>query len=362
MKRLAVMGTGLLVVTALTSCADPFANATAELSITGQTEIVGETVELTVQVDGVNAEKVITIEEQLSGGDWVELETFELSDSELTASLKDVIDEASSVGYRAVLRSTAGGDAVFETTPLRLEPITLEAYVDQYLDLSLAVVASPDASGLLFDGDQVGLEVSADMRSAQGLEAVLNLRYEGGSSQRIIEGAAFGSSQVDWNVELASSTPETGLLVLEALISGATGTVSRTQNLEVEVANPLEAYEQLRDEVNLLSSNADRRELLVAAAGEVFLDQSSAAWQQSLGVQFIFDEPFLGDVMGYESSSGFQVPSGCAPGGQVDSFALAGRSFIVETSMANYSFNETLFGNFDGDRLTFSAAWKFCIG
>ncbi len=362
MRSLAIFGTTVLVLVTLTSCADPFANATATIEVTGQTEIVGESVEITVNVDGVSAAKVLTIEEQLSGGEWVVLETFTLAESELSASLTDVIDETSTVAYRALLRPSADAEAVFETPPVTFAPLTLEQYVDQNLTLALEVINTPDDSGLFFDGDEVGVAIDSSLGSGLGLETALILRYEGATSQQLFDSSTLESNQIDWSVELDSADAEAGELVLEALITGAAGQVSRTQTLGVRLANPLMAFELIREEVIQLSSNNERREVLIAAAGDVFLDQTSRVWQEGLGVQIVFDEPFLGEVMAFESSSGFEVPSACAPGGMVNSFALAGRSFVIEVDMANYTFNETLFGNFDGEQLTFSAAWKFCLG
>lgn len=362
MKRLAVLGSGLLVITTLTSCADPFANATADLSISGQTGIIGETVEITIQVDGVNAEKVVVIEEQLDGGGWSAIDTISLGESEMTASTTDVIDDASSVAYRALLLPTADGEAVFETAISSFQPQSLEDFVEENLSLSLAVEGKPDESEFFFDGDEVGLAINASLGRGAGLEGTVRLSYQGAETQELVVDGDLGSSQVGWNVVLNQAAPENGRLVLEATVTAATGQVTKQEFLDVVVANPLLAFEELREGVNSARSNSERRDLLVPAAGDIFLDQSSDEWQESLGVEVIYDQPFIANVTNYESSSGYEVQMGCAPGGRVNSFELPGRSFIIEVELPNFTFDETIFGNFDGERLTYSSVWKMCFG
>lgn len=362
MKRLAILSAGLLSITTLTSCADPFAGATADLLINGQPGIIGETIEITVQVDGVNAEKVIVIEEQLAGGGWNVIDTISLGESEMTASTTDVIDDASTVEYRALLLPNADGEVVFETAVSSLQPRTLQTFVEENLSLSITVDNGPDDSNFFFDGDEVDLAIDANLRQGAGLEGIVRLSYQGAETQELVTDGNLGGSQIVWNVALNQEAPESGRLVLEATVTAASGQVTKQEVLDVVVANPLLAFEELREGVNSANSNAERRDILVPAAGEIFLDQSTEEWQESLGVEVIFDQPFIGEVTSYESSSGYEVEMGCAPGGRVNSFELPGRSFIMEVELPNYSFDETIFGNFDGEKLTYSSVWKMCFG
>ena len=360
MRKLSAVGIGLLVAGGLTGCADPFANADLSLNVNGPAGIVGETVEVSVVVSGVEAEKVVVIQEQLDGGSWVDLQTFKLTKAEASASVTDVIDDYGSVVYRALLLPKADAAPVVETTSSKFSPVTLAEYLDQNLNLSLFVGNKPDESDYFFDQDVIGIDVSAELSGDVDLPVKITLTSSTG--EVIGETDSFGSTQFDWNVATNSTTGESVELVLEAAVSAASGKESKSTTLTATLVNPIAAFNELAEATNQTGSLSVRRELMLAAAGEVFIDTTSKSYTDGLALNFVFDEPFLGEVVDYRPVERYEVPQACAPGGSASTVRLPGRPFVIEAELAGYDYNETIFGYFDGEKVLFSTIWKLCLG
>lgn len=360
MRKLSAVGIGLLVAGGLTGCADPFANADLSLDVSGPAGIVGETVEVSVAVSGVEAEKIVVIQEQLDGGSWVDLQAFTLSESDVNAAVTDVIDNAGSVAYRALLLPSADAEPVVETAPNQFSPITLAEYVDQNLNLSIFVGNKPDESDYFFDQDVIGIDVSAEFSGNVDLPVKITLTSSTG--EVIGETDSFGSTQFDWKVATESTTGESIDLILEATVSGAAGTESKSSTLTATIVNAIAAFNELAAATNQNGSLSARRELMLAAAGDVFIDTASKSYVDGLALNFVFDDPFLGEVVDYRPVERYEVPQACAPGGSANTVRLPGRPFVIEAELAGYDFNETIFGYFDGEKVLFSTIWKLCLG
>lgn len=360
MKRIALAGVGILLTANLTACADPFANATLQLDVNGSPGIIGESVELSVTVVDVLAEKVVVIQEQINGGEWIDIESFNLSEDALTAVATDKVDAASSLIYRALLLAGSNGEQRAEFTSVAYSPITLEDYVAQNLFLELAIPNTPEESGYLFAGDQVQIELSAELQGDADLDLLLSLDYAGATNTNLateIDGSAF----YDWKVQTDSTTGEKGQLILSAEVLGATGSALKEQRLDVVVVNPEKAFADHVAELNSTTSIDQRRELALAAGGEMFVDTESRPWRSGEGVTFVFKDPFFGDVQRYEPVFQYEVPNECAPGGVVNAMSAQGRGFMFEATVEG-EFIDTIFGYFNGDQVLMSTAWRFCLG
>jgi len=361
MKRIALAGVGLLLATSLTACADPFANAMLQLEVNGSPGIVGESVELNVTVGEVVAEKVVKIQEQIDGGDWVDIETVTLGETELTAVATDQVDAAGSLVYRAILLSSADGEQRAEFVSAEYAPISLTEYVEQNLSLELSMPTTPDASGYLFSGDQVQVQVGVNFGGAADLDIKLSLDYSGAAIANLASDLE-ASGTVDWNVATDSTTGEKGQLILSAEVLGASGTALKEQRLDVVVVNAEQAFLDHAAELNSANSQSQRRALALAAGGDMFVDTESQPWRAGEQVTFTFEEPFIGEVKLYEPVFQYEVPRECAPGGVVSAMSMPGRGFLLEVAAGDSEFVDTIFGYFDGEQVLVSTAWRFCLG
>lgn len=360
MKRIALAGVALLLTANLTACADPFANVILQLEVNGSPGIVGESVELSVTIQDVVAEKVVVIQEQIDGGEWVDIERFTLAEDALSAVTTDQVDAASSLIYRALLLAGSDGEQRAEFASIAYSPITLEEYVAQNLSLELTIPNTPEESGYLFSGDEVQVEMTATLQGDADLDLLLSLDYSGATTTNLATDIA-GSNSYDWRVQTDSTTGEKGQLILSAEVLGATGSALKEQRLDVVVVNPEKAFADHVAELNSTTSLDQRRELALAAGGDMFVDTESRPWRSGEQVTFIFKEPFIGDVQRYEPVFQFEVPNECAPGGVVNAMSAQGRGFLFEVTVEG-EFIDTIFGYFNGDQVLMSTAWRFCLG
>lgn len=360
MKRIALAGVGLLLTASLTACADPFAEVILQLEVTGSPGIVGESVELSVSVDGVAAEKVVVIQEQIDGGEWIDIESFTLGESELSAVATDVVDAADSLIYRALLLAASDGEQRAEFTSMEYSPISLADYVAENLNLELTMPITPDMSGYLFDGDQVQVQLGVSLGGDADLEFKLSLDYSGATAVNLASELDSGGS-VDWSVATDSTTGEKGQLILSAEVQGASGTALKEQSLDVVIVNPQKVFAEHAAELNATTSMDQRRALALAAGGDMFVDTNSQPWVTGQQVSFFFEEPFIGAVKLFEPAFSYEVPNECAPNGVVSAMSLPGRGFLVEVAVGNTDFVDSIFGYFDGERVLVSTAWRFCL-
>lgn len=360
MRKLSLLAVGLLTTATLSGCADPFAEASLEISVTGSPNIVGEPVEIAVSVSGVEAEKLVVVQEQIDGGEWSDLGTLNLAADVLSGAVSDTMNDAESVAYRALLLPSEGAEAVEESAAANFSPVTLEDYVQQNLTLSLELTDKPDESPYLFDGDSAGVTVGFELQGGSGLEPSAVLRLSTG--EELARLSDLGTQNVIWDVSSDAADGEAVMLELEATVRGTNGSTTATETLEVRVTNPVAAYEALASQINENRSISFRRDLLAQVAGGIFLDQSSKSWVDGASVNFIFDEPYMGALTKFEPVMRYQVPQSCAPSGEADVRSLPGRPFVIESELAGYNFDETTFGYFDGEKVYFSSAWKMCLG
>ena len=357
--RLSLLAASLTLF-GLVGCAEQPIEATLSLEVSGLKEVVGETVTLSATSSGVNRESTVIFEEKVGDSDWREVGSVVLASGELEASITDEVDAGTEILYRAKLVLDSAEAQVAESIPEVVIPVTLQEFVDQQMLLDIQILETPDNSGYLFDGDEVVVYVDAILASDASPASEVTLSFEGSEPYTIVEGIGLGSSQVDWNVELRDSAVSSGQLLLTATITGNSGSATKEARLDVTTASPVFAYDELAAKTNA-ADPIERRQLVEAAAGEIYLDATSESWNASRDVQILFVEPFLGEVSNFVSWSDYQVPWSCAPGGQVDSAPLPGRSFVVETPVQGSEFDESIFGYFDGQDFYFSVAWRYCF-
>lgn len=344
----------------LAGCTDPYANAEISLDVRGAKEISGETIELSATVAGLGSSARVVFEERLDGGEWREISTVLLEAGSTVASTSDLVDLADTVEYRALLFGEESQQPIVESVSGVLNPMTLADFVGENLFLSLALDETRDQSGYLFDGDQIILNVEALGLEGQNLTGELSLMLVTESGAVELTSESLESFEFAWAVSSDTTTPELGELVLEAVVRSQSDAVTESISEFVLIANPVAAFQALAEATNSLKGQA-RRDAVQDAAGEIFLDTQSEAWVSSESIEFFFREPFLGAVANYDLASIYQVPWSCAPGGQVDTADLPGRSFTMEIEVADSEYDETIFGYFDGARMYFSVAWRYCM-
>lgn len=360
MKRIALAGVGVLLATSLTACADPFANVSLQLEVAGSPGIVGESVELSVTVADVVAEKVIVVQEQIDGGEWVDVESFTLGEDELSAVATDRVSAASSLVYRAILLSSTGGEQRAEFSSREYAPVSLADYVAENLSLELTMPATPDASGYLFDGDQVQVQLGVNFGGAADLAVNLSLDYSGATEFNLASDLE-ASSSIDWTVATDSTSGEKGQLILSAEVLGESGTALKEQRVDVVVVNAQKVFADHAAELNSTPSSIQRRALALAAGGNIFVDTDSQPWRSGEQVTFAFEEPFMGEIKLYEPVFQYEVPNECAPGGVASAMSASGRGFLIEVAVGESEFVDTIFGFFDGEQVLLSTAWRFCL-
>lgn len=362
MKKIASLTVAAMVGLGLTGCADPYANAVLEMSISGPSNVVGEEIELAITIAGVDAEKQIVVQQRVDSGEWSNVEIKDLQPEETVLSIKDTIDPGNTLEYRALLLNPAGVDPRAEVGSGIMNQVTLEEFVSENLELALDLTNKPSKENYLFDGDQIQVRATSAMPNSEGLDINLSLSYLGGASISLGEDLGLGIRDIQWAVLTDETTAEKGQLVLEALVSGTSGIAKKAVALDVVLTNPLKAFSDTATEANALSSNSKRRALLLDQAGDIFVDTGSKSWVDGSNVNFVFNDPFIGEIVKFEPEMKYQVPMACAPNGNVNAETMPGRSFLIEAELGGYDFNETVFGYFDGEKLAFSTAWKFCMG
>ncbi|PWL21100.1 MAG: hypothetical protein DCO81_05845 [Candidatus Aquiluna sp. XM-24bin5] len=350
----------LLLGGLLSGCTDPYSGAEIRLEVRGAKEISGETVDLVATVATLGSPARILFEERLDGGEWMEISTLAIAAGETVAQSTDRVDPASTVEYRAVLLSDTGQEPIVQSVAGPFAPKTLAEFVSENLSLELSVGETRDRSGYLFDGDEVTLRAEASGIENQNLSGELKLLLVTESETVELTSNSLDTFEFAWVVSSDTTTAELGELVLEAAVTTQSDSVTESTNEFVLIANPVAAFEALAEETNSLIGSI-RRDAVQDAAGEIFLDAESPAWKASESIDFIFREPFLGNVSNYDSASIYQVPWSCAPGGQVDTADLPGRSFTIEVAVEDSEYDETIFGYFDGSRMYFSVAWRYCM-
>lgn len=362
MKKIASITIAAVIGIGLTGCADPYANAALEMSIIGPSSVVGEEIELAITALGVDAKKQIVVQQRIDFGEWSNVEIKDLQPEQTALSIKDTIDPGNTLEYRALLLNPAGVDPRAEVASGILNPVTLEEFVSENLELAIDMTNKPSKENYLFDGDQIQVRATSAMPNATGLDINLTLSYQGNESISLAEDLELGIQDIEWGVLTEATTADKGQLVLEALVSGTSGTAKKAIALDVALTNPPKAFSDTAEAANGLSSNSKRKSLLLAQAGDIFVDTDSKSWIDGSNVNFVFNDPFIGEIVKFEPEMKYQVPMACAPSGNVNAETMPGRSFLIEAELAGYDFNETVFGYFDGEELAFSTAWKFCMG
>lgn len=316
--------------------------------------MVGQILEIKGQVDNAQGEIVISFQQEQDGS-WVTQDQLVLDESTRDFSFEKALEEVGTISYRLGISTSLDSEpTVFQPTQT-LEVISLQEAVSDYLELGLSLELTSDPEAEIFmAGDELEVGFSAAWAEDWSIPGELTLKLQTEIDEQEIFAGSAESAEIPFTIPELAKISETGVLAAEVTF----GEASNSTEVNLSIANPKLAFIQLAERLNSASS-AEQMQIMREVGEGLFIDANSAAWKEASKVNFVFNEPFYGEFISVRSER-FSLPSSCAPGGSANVAQAPGRGFVVESDLADYDFNDTTFGYFDGTNFFFSTGLRIC--